>query len=109
MTKIIEKIEKKPDGTYFAQCHDGFFSGKGSTAEFAKLDMEQQMLDFRLAAHREHIDYPEFLDKDYRIVYEGELPASRGRDVVNPDYLNWKIPVSIIAILALIMIFLCQC
>lgn len=70
MKKIEAIIERAKDGTFSVFCSIEMFSGKGNTAETAKIDMRQQMDFFKKTAIEEGFAYPEFLDDEFEIVYK---------------------------------------
>lgn len=70
MKKIEAKIERSADGTFSVYCLQEKFSGMGNTAEEAKKDMIEQMQFFKKTAQEIGFSYPDFLDKEFEVVFK---------------------------------------
>jgi len=75
MTKIDAIIERAKDGTYTVYCKSDIFSGAGATIEEAKQDMLRQMDFYKETAKAEGFKYPAYLDGEYEISYELDMPS----------------------------------
>ena len=75
MTKIDAIIERATDGTYTVFCKSEIFSGAGTSIEQAKQDMLRQMAVYKETAQAEGFKYPAFLDEDFEISYELDMPS----------------------------------
>lgn len=75
MTTVEAIIERAADGTYTVYCKDEVFSGAGSSIEGAKTDMLRQMSFYRETAIQQGFRYPSFLDGDFEVKYQLDIPS----------------------------------
>lgn len=75
MTTIEAIIERASDGTYSVYCKNEIFSGTGESIEQAKEVMKRQMVFYKETALSEGFKYPSFLDDDYVIIYQVDMPS----------------------------------
>lgn len=74
MTTIDAIIERAKDGTFTVYCKNEIFSGAGATIQSAKEDMLKQMAFYRETALSEGFKYPAFLDGEYEVSYQVDMP-----------------------------------
>lgn len=75
MTTIHAIIERAKDGTFTVYCKNEIFSGAGATIQSAKEDMLKQMAFYRETALSEGFKYPAFLDGEYEVSYQVDMPS----------------------------------
>lgn len=75
MTTIDAIIERATDGTYTVYCKSEIFSGAGTSIERAKDDMLRQMAVYKETAQVEGFKYPAFLDEEFEVSYELDMPS----------------------------------
>lgn len=75
MRQIEATIERAADGTYSVYCVNEPFSGMGDSPESAKADMTEAMEFFKQTSIKDKMEYPQFLDDEFEIVYKFDVKS----------------------------------